>query len=77
MLGALLLVSVVAIGATPRAEAVVPECVLGPSDLIAWWQGEQSLAATIGPDLSGSATFEAGIARTSRMLSAFGEATTL
>jgi len=39
-------------------------CVVGPTDLIAWWRGENGLTAEIGPDLVGMASFtDAAIGR--------------
>lgn len=35
----------------------VPGCAVDPGDVIAWWKGEESLVAEIGPDLTGTVAF--------------------
>jgi hypothetical protein len=40
--------------------AYPPGCVIAASDVIGWWRGENTLAASIGPILAGSATYGAG-----------------
>lgn len=39
----------------------VPGCAVDPADLIGWWTGTDSLAASIGPDLTGTASFGAAL----------------
>lgn len=54
-----------ATGVRERAAAdvivVVPGCAVPPSDVVAWWPLDGDLTAAIGPDLSGSASFEPGL----------------
>lgn len=58
-------VSLVALGAlgplviagATSVDAVDPDCILGPPDLVAWWPGDGDFRAAVGPDLAGSATF--------------------
>jgi Tol biopolymer transport system component len=38
----------------------VPGCVVDPSDVVAWWPGENALTAEMGPDLAGSVPFTNG-----------------
>jgi len=40
---------------------IVPGCIVDAVDIIAWWRGNGNVAATIGPDLTGSVAFAPGI----------------
>jgi Tol biopolymer transport system component len=65
-LGALALALCILGGRTGQsAEAdiivVVPGCVVDPADVLGWWPGEGDLTAAIGPDLTGTSGFGAGL----------------
>ena len=63
----LLAVALGAAGLTATREAaravdvVVPGCAIDPNELVAWWKGEDSLTAEVGPDLTGPAQYEDGL----------------
>ncbi|MEO0494047.1 MAG: LamG domain-containing protein [Actinomycetota bacterium] len=46
---------------TNQVIIVVPGCAIDPADLVAWWTGEDTLSAEVGPDLSGSPSFGDGL----------------
>lgn len=49
---------------------VVPGCAVPPADVVAWWPLDADLTARIGPDLTGSVTFEPALIGDGARLSA-------
>lgn len=62
---AALVATVAAFGLSLRAasaiDVIVPGCVVGGSDFLGWWKGDDDLNAQIGPNLSGSVAFTDGL----------------
>lgn len=49
---------VISVNGSPSTASAARQCVVDTSNIIGWWKGEDNLNAEVGPDLSGTVTYE-------------------